>query len=133
MSEKFAEILKSDITYEVLLPVYYKQDVEFVFVGDDGKNKHEVFPIKMIPDTGDFLSKRLDDIREKMEDHGYKVISINHVGNYVRMTDEEIDNHIKFGYLTLQINDWWKDIAKNTFGDAPLTNLGISMIYQLLK
>lgn len=116
MSKKFADILKSDIEYEVILDEYYKRRAEVVFVLD-GKNGKRSFTIYMIPNLNGWFDERLENIRYKMIEAGYTEIKFYPVGDYVKMTEVEVSAHLKMGDLENRINDLWQENFGSYFGD----------------
>lgn len=116
MSKKFADILKSDIEYEVILDEYYKRSAEVVFVLD-GKNGKRSFTIYMIPNLNGWFDERLENIKSKMIEAGYAEIKFYPVGDYVKMTEVEVSAHLKMGDLENHINDFWQENFGSAFGD----------------
>lgn len=132
MSDKFTDILKSDIQYEILLPEYYQRNVESNFIYPNGEKGMKIFTIYMIPDTDKWLYQRMNEIRIKMHEAGYKNIDFKMTTDYVKMTDDEVENYVKHGDFSLKFEDWWKENFTTKDIIESLSNMDISTLAAIL-
>lgn len=131
---KFADILKSDIKYEILLPEYYKRDVKCKFINPAGEKGYKRFTVFMISNLNGWFDERLSCIKFKMEEAGYKEITFKNLTDYIKMTNEEVDHHLKFGDMILSFNDLIdENFNVPEFISKPITQMGFSLLSSILK